>query len=371
MKAIIVEIKGRYAAVLSDDGLVSKIKNRNYSLGQEIAIRDKNNGFIKIVASAAAAVMLFVTPAWAYLTPYSYVSLDVNPSFEFSLNRFDRVLAVKAVNDDGEEFVKNVNVDGLKNKEIQNAVKDVLNELENQGYIIEGEEGGVIVATSSKTKEKTEMLAEKLRNTVSEEALEQDKEDSEIKTEENQEKLEKPEKIEKPEKPEKDDKPEKQENPEKPEKPEKPDKSKEIEKSEKSDKSEKNDKPEKPEKPNVKVIEVTEKEVDEAKRIGITPGKMNLIGKLQEAAKEVGYEENADDWFDSSAKDINAKIKEYKIESKQEEKESKEELDQEEKENKKDTNASPSKGKGKGNKNEEDSRNDDNDNNDNKGKKND
>jgi len=34
MKAIIVEIKGRHAAVLTDDGVVSKIKNRNYCIGQ-------------------------------------------------------------------------------------------------------------------------------------------------------------------------------------------------------------------------------------------------------------------------------------------------------------------------------------------------
>ena len=63
-----------------------------------------------------------------------------------------------------------------------------------------------------------------------------------------------------------------------------------------------------------------------------------MVGKLQDAAEEAGYEEKADDWFDSSVKDINAKIKEYR-----------KELKQEEKENKNDTNAPSDKGNGKGN----------------------
>ena len=85
MKAVIVEIKGSNAAVLSDDGLISQIKNKNYTIGQEIIIR--NNNYIKWAATIAAAVMFFVTPAWAYLTPFSYVSIDVNPSFTFSIKR--------------------------------------------------------------------------------------------------------------------------------------------------------------------------------------------------------------------------------------------------------------------------------------------
>lgn len=167
MKAVIVEIKGSNAVVLSEKGHISKIKNKNYSVGQEIVI--KNNNYIKWVATAAAIIVLFATSAWAYMTPYSYVSLDVNPSFEFVINRFDRVLEVKAVNDDAEEIVDEINIEGLKNKEILQAVKNVLKELKDQGYIIEDEEGGVVVATSSKSQKKTNDLAAALKTAVNEE----------------------------------------------------------------------------------------------------------------------------------------------------------------------------------------------------------
>jgi hypothetical protein len=40
----------------------------------------------------AAALALFTTGHNAYYTPTDYVSMDVNPSVEYSVNRFDRIL---------------------------------------------------------------------------------------------------------------------------------------------------------------------------------------------------------------------------------------------------------------------------------------
>ena len=108
MKAVIVEIKNDFAAILSDDGRILKVRNNNYAIGQVIEMNQnklfKTRKFAAIAASAAAFILLCGTSAWAYMTPYSYVSLDVNPSIEYSLNRFDRVLDVTAVNDDGENY---------------------------------------------------------------------------------------------------------------------------------------------------------------------------------------------------------------------------------------------------------------------------
>ncbi|HQO72797.1 MAG TPA: anti-sigma factor domain-containing protein [Sedimentibacter sp.] len=357
MKAIIVEIKGRHAAVLTDDGIVSKIKNRNYCIGQEIVIKNNRNKLIRMTAAAAAAIMLFVTPAWAYLTPYSYVSIDVNPSFEFLINRFDRVLTVRGFNDDGRELSKDINIDGLKNKEVQNAVKSVLNELKNKGYIIEGQEGGVIIATSSKSEAKKDVLFEKLRTAVNEEEAPEKTKDNEIKTKiekskepEITEKLEEKEesaaqqtetiekteeltddKSEKPgnrERPERRDKSESKEDTERREEPEGREKSERREESERSEKSEKPNKYEKPNEKDrkknvIEVIEVSKKEVDEAKKLKVTPGKLTLIKKLQEAANEVhrGHEIDQDEWRHESVQEINAKIREYREELRQKQKE--------------------------------------------------
>ncbi len=123
MKAIVVEIRDKLAAVLSDDGGMYRIKNNNFTVGQVIEMKKQLPRNIRKVvawaASAAAVLLVCATSAWAYYTPYSYVSLDVNPSIEFSLNRFNIVLSAKGVNSDGEEILSGLHIGSLKNMHIQ------------------------------------------------------------------------------------------------------------------------------------------------------------------------------------------------------------------------------------------------------------
>ncbi|MEL7649207.1 MAG: hypothetical protein AAGU76_14010 [Sedimentibacter sp.] len=300
MKAVILEIKGGKAAVLSEDGRISRISNKNYTIGQQIIMR--NNSYVKLAATAAAAVLLFATPAWAYLTPYSYVSLDVNPSFEFSINRFDRVIEVKAVNGDAEPIVEEISIEGLKNKEIKEAVKAVLTELKDRGYIAEGEDGGVVVATSSKSEEKNNKLAETLKSVV----------DEEVKVKENK-KAEESAKPENTEKSEKTDKPANNSSGPIKDLGVKPAEDEENEEAEDSKKSKGVE---------VEVVKVTQQKVNEAKEKGVTPGKMNLVDKLEEVSDQEDF--NEDEWLKKPVKEIMDATKEYEKAAKEENKEIKE-----------------------------------------------
>lgn len=329
MKAVILEIKGSNAAVLSEDGRISQIKNRNYKIGQEIAMSNIN--YAKWAATAAAAMFLFVTPAWAYMTPYSYVSLDVNPAFEFSINRFDRVLEVKAVNGDAEEMVEEINIDGLKNKEIRAAVRNVLTELKNQGYITEGEDGGVVVATSSKSEEKTNNLAAALKTAVNEEVGKNKEKDSlEVskdtknteasKNEENKD-FEETEKTEDENSIALDD----DKNKDKSE-----DKVKINEEKNASDKNEDIEDEDDETGVEVEVVKVSQQKVDEAKEIGVTPGKMNLVDKLAEAAEAAEAKNfHKEKWLDKPVKDIMDATKQYQKEAKNKDKDTEESVETE------------------------------------------
>jgi hypothetical protein len=330
MKAVIVEIKGSNAAVLSEDGRISQIKNRNYKIGQEVAM--SNNSYTKWALTAAAAMLLFVTPAWAYMTPYSYVSLDVNPSFEFSINRFDRVLEVKAVNDDAEEMVQEINIDGLKNKEIKVAVRNVLTELKNQGYITEGEDGGVVVATSSKSEEKTNNLAAALKTAVNEEVgKDKDKDSLEVskgtknteasKNEENKD-SEETEKTEDENSIALDDK-----NKDKSEDKDKVKLNEEKNASDKDDTEDEDDETG----VEVEVVKVSQQKVDEAKEKGVTPGKMNLVDKLAEASGDEDFDK--EEWLDKPVKDIMDATKNYQKDSKNKDKNTEESIETESNEN--------------------------------------
>ncbi len=170
MKGVIVEIRGDIAAMLSDDGCIVKVKNKKYEIGQEVEINMKKSfNFKKFAAVAAACLMLVLGGggALAYYTPAKYVSLDVNPSIEYQLNIFDRVLTVKGVNDDGSEIVDEIDLGNLKNKKIDEAIALTVDKIAENGYL-DSEEGGIVITTSSKNSKRAKELAETLENIVNE-----------------------------------------------------------------------------------------------------------------------------------------------------------------------------------------------------------
>ncbi len=59
-----------------------------------------------------AAFFLFVFGN-IYFTPVSYISIDINPSIELSVNIFDRVIEATASNEDGENIINSVNLTNL------------------------------------------------------------------------------------------------------------------------------------------------------------------------------------------------------------------------------------------------------------------
>lgn len=65
-------------------------------------------------AVCAMAALLIGVGGYYYTTrtPVSYVSIDVNPSVELALNRFDRVVSAAAYNEDGEIVLDDVDVNG-------------------------------------------------------------------------------------------------------------------------------------------------------------------------------------------------------------------------------------------------------------------
>lgn len=163
MKSVVVEIKGKFAAVLSDDGSIKKVKNRNYVIGQEIwpvqreeVMKMKKLHITKklAVCAASAAIMLFSSGVgvWAYTTPYSYVSLDVNPSIEYTLNRFERVIKVEAVNDDGQTILNEVDISDLNNKSIEDAILATVQQISEEGYFT-GSNPEPVKATASEATE--------------------------------------------------------------------------------------------------------------------------------------------------------------------------------------------------------------------------
>ena len=67
-------------------------------------------GYPAYAAACACLLMVLLGGRWLYFTPTAEISIDINPSIELSVNRFDRVIAVTGFNEDGQEFSKTLDV---------------------------------------------------------------------------------------------------------------------------------------------------------------------------------------------------------------------------------------------------------------------
>lgn len=70
-------------------------------------------------------------------TPVSYISIDVNPSIELALNRFNRVVSVKAYNEEAEEILNGLS---LKWKEYTEAMEQIVDGKEMNAYLTDESE---------------------------------------------------------------------------------------------------------------------------------------------------------------------------------------------------------------------------------------
>lgn len=79
------------------------------------------------VYAAACACMLLVLfgGRWLYFTPTATISIDINPSIELNINRFDRVVSVEGFNEDGRELS---NALDIKYKNYAEAIEEIVND---------------------------------------------------------------------------------------------------------------------------------------------------------------------------------------------------------------------------------------------------
>lgn len=169
MKSVVVEIKGDYAALLKDDGTVAIKKNKNYSIGDVVMV--KEGSFAKKIRAAVAAAMFFMIASVgvaAYEAPYYYVSLDVNPGILLKVNLFEKVIGVEGINQDAVEIIQDLD---LKNKGIETALCNAIERIKEKGYFVKN--NNIIIAASSKNNAKAEQLALKLKDAAEDEVTDE------------------------------------------------------------------------------------------------------------------------------------------------------------------------------------------------------
>lgn len=117
-------------------------------LRNEIQQRNKTRVMprLRLAAACAALLIVFVGGGFAYFTPSAYVDLDVNPSIELVLNRFDRVIEASPYNDDGAAVLRDVDI---HHKTYDTAVQILIDKVIERGYLDGGGDGLVTLTVQT------------------------------------------------------------------------------------------------------------------------------------------------------------------------------------------------------------------------------
>lgn len=179
-KGIILEIKDKYSLVLKDDSTIVRISNKEdmkvgdtiFFLEEDLYASDKRknnmkNKIIPILTIAAMLVLLVIPIVKQNISggTYALMSIDINPSIEFELDKNKNIVNVYGTNDDG----KTINLEELKGKTLEEGIKILEKYLtKNYGNSKEGIVGFTFINKISNDKyenEVKETISKGLNNT--------------------------------------------------------------------------------------------------------------------------------------------------------------------------------------------------------------
>jgi len=214
MKAVVLEIQDGVAAVLTEDGTVEKVR-RECMVGETIeldavlaarptaasrvtaaqdvngmpsasaaqdptAARDVNahqasarralhHHARRWIATAAAVLIAFAlgggTIGYYNAYAYSYVSIDINPSFEYSLNHANKVIAVTPLNAEAEKVSDQIE-SKVKHENVEDAIQETINIMYENKYLNTDKNDYVLASVSSSSDEKAGELADTVAASV-------------------------------------------------------------------------------------------------------------------------------------------------------------------------------------------------------------
>ncbi|GAA0063611.1 anti-sigma-I factor RsgI family protein [Clostridium sp. CTA-1] len=141
-KGIVMEIHKNKVGILTSSGEFIYVANSTVSpnLGEiyeseELKLRSSAYKNIKKFSLMVASLLIiFICSIFikTYTTPVSSVTIKINPSIKLQANRWNKVINVTPLNEDGTNLLKSLN---LKNKGLEKGIDLILEEAKKENYI--------------------------------------------------------------------------------------------------------------------------------------------------------------------------------------------------------------------------------------------
>lgn len=119
----------------------------------------------KIAFACSLSILFLSFGTYTYIKlPVAYVSLDINPSIELSVNRFNNVVSTSALNKDGQILLNDIN---SNDKSVYGIVNEIIDSAIKEKYISNNKPTAIAVASISDDYELRNSLENDLKNSIS------------------------------------------------------------------------------------------------------------------------------------------------------------------------------------------------------------
>lgn len=166
-KEILSNLKSAYEKITPNDidSVMKKIKNVEKE--SEVMKNNKNKNWLKWALVPTFAVLVFCVFLGIQNTKnsgVSIVSIDVNPSIEIEVNKDEKILAARAINDDAKKILEDIE---LKNVDLNTGIHAIMGSMLKNGYIDELK-NSILVTVQNDNATSGQQLQTKLETQINE-----------------------------------------------------------------------------------------------------------------------------------------------------------------------------------------------------------
>ena len=156
------KLKAAFDQVRAEEEL--KERTKKYLSEKVYARKKKRTSPLRNFAAAAACALLVFLAGGSYLyfTPTAYISVDVNPSLELGINRFDRIVSVTGYNEDGKALADSLD---LKYMDYSDALEALLADQDMEVYL--SDNADVVLTVAGKSESQSSQILETVESCVS------------------------------------------------------------------------------------------------------------------------------------------------------------------------------------------------------------
>lgn len=156
------KLKAAFDQVRAEEEL--KERTKEYLSEKVYARKKKRTSPLRNFAVAAACALLVFLAGGSYLyfTPTAYISVDVNPSLELGINRFDRIVSVTGYNEDGKALADSLD---LKYMDYSDALEALLADQDMEVYL--SDNADVVLTVAGKSESQSSQILETVESCVS------------------------------------------------------------------------------------------------------------------------------------------------------------------------------------------------------------